>query len=258
MASESISQESGSANPVEKTLYVDSVQRGISSNSCFPDETASCMKDGLEILVNPGEMEENPSVDSSLKHTKHLNHVVDEKTPVQHKCMESVDPYSLLSPEKYAPYLEMDATDGVRRDQDLIQDSSKLTFLNVTEVKLSQQDLIQHSNKFSNSKAAECRKADLESQPQMKSSNQGSSHGCNLKLPLALPLPKAPSESWLKRTLPAVSSRNSSSWTCLGTCNYTETQAYTAPSSDLKWENIVKSSNVHHGRLRFSEVISIS
>ncbi|KAA3461906.1 DUF688 domain-containing protein [Gossypium australe] len=253
LASESINQESGSASPVEKTLYVDSVQRGISLNSCFPDETASCMKDGLEILVNPGEMEENPSVDSSLKHTKHLNHVVDEKTPVQHKCMESVDPYSLLSPEKYAPSLQMDATDGVRRDQDLIQDSSKLTFLNVNEFKLSQQDLIQHSNKFTNSKAAECRKADLESQPQIKSSNQGSSHGCNLKLPLALPLPKAPSESWLKRTLPAVSSRNSSSRTGLGTCNCSETQAYTALSCDLKWENIVKSSNVHHGRLRFSE-----
>ncbi|GMI99307.1 hypothetical protein like AT2G30990 [Hibiscus trionum] len=262
LASESISQESGSASPVEKTLYVDSIHRVISSNSCFPDETAltQCTKDDLEIPVNPGEMEEN----SSLKDSKHLNHVVDENAAVQHKTMESVDPYSLFSPEKHAPYLQMDASDGTRRDRALIQDSSKLTCLGVTHngkndmecpvnFELSQQEHIQVPKTFTHSTAAERIKVDSESRSQIKSSNRGSSSGSNLKLTLALPLPKAPSESWLKRTLPAVSSRNTSSWSSLGTCNDAGTQANTTPSNDLKWETIVRSSNVHHGRLRFSE-----
>ncbi|XP_039011221.1 uncharacterized protein LOC120140291 [Hibiscus syriacus] len=253
-------RESGSASPVEKTLYVDSVHRVLSSNS---DETAltQCTKDDLEIPVNPGEMEETSSIDSSLKDSKHLTHVVDENAAVQHKTMESVYPYSL---EKHAPYLQMDASDGTRRDQDLIQYSSKLTCLGVTHNRkndmecpvkfvLSRREHIQDPKTFIHSKAAEHGKVDSESHPQIKSSNRGSSSGSNLKLPLALPLPKAPSESWLKRTLPAVSSRNTSSWSSLGTCNYTETQAHTAPSSDLKWETIVRSSNVHHVRLRFSE-----
>ncbi|XP_039035473.1 uncharacterized protein LOC120171951 [Hibiscus syriacus] len=260
LASESIGQESGSASPVEKTLYVDSVHRVISSNSCFPEETAltQCMKDDLEIPVNPEEMEEN----SSVKDSKHLNYVVDENAAVQNKIMESVDPYSL---EKHVPYLQMDTSDGTRRDQALIQHSGKLTCLGVTHkekndmerpvnFELSQQERIQDPKTFTHSKAAEHRKVDSESHPQIKLSNRGSSSGSNLKLPLALPLPKAPSESWLKRTLPAVLLKNTPSWSSLGTCNYTETQAHTAPSNDLKWETIVRSSNVHHGHLRFSEV----
>ncbi|XWS41117.1 hypothetical protein CRYUN_Cryun17cG0052900 [Craigia yunnanensis] len=275
LASGNISQESDSAGPVvEKTLYVDSVHKVISSNSDFSDRTALIqrMEDDLEILVKPGEMEETPSVGSSLQDIKHLNSVVDEKAVVQHKSVESVDPYSLFSPEKYAPDVQMDATKGSRRDQDLIQDSSTLTCLNVTDngkddmesqvnFKLSYHEtshgLIQDSNTFTNSKVAERRKIELESYLQMKSSNQESSHGGYLKLPLAPPLPKAPSESWLKRTLPTVSSRNSSSRSCIGTCNYIGTQASTALSGDPKWEAMVRSSNVHHGHLRFSEVISI-
>ncbi|XWS44531.1 hypothetical protein CRYUN_Cryun15aG0053500 [Craigia yunnanensis] len=268
--SESINQESSSASPVvEKMLYVDSVHQVISSNPYFSDRRAltQCMEDDVEILFKPGEMEETPSVDSSLQDIKHLNSVVDEKAIVQHKSMESVDSHSLFSPEKYAPDVQMDATTGSRSDQDLIQHSSKLTCLNVTDngkddmesqvhFKLSHQEtshgLIQDSKSFTNSKVAEHRKIDLESHLQMISSNQESSHG-SYRLPLALPLPKAPSESWLKRTLPSVSSKNSSSRSCLGTCNYIGTKASTAPSGDPKWETIVRSSNVHHGHLRFSE-----
>ncbi|KAK8586778.1 hypothetical protein V6N12_021303 [Hibiscus sabdariffa] len=266
LASESASRESGSASPVEKTLYVDSVHSVISSNSCFPDETAptKCMKDDLEIPVNPGEMEEHSSVDSSLKDSKHLNHIVDETAAVQHKTMETVDPDSLFSSEKHAPYLQMDTSDGTRRDRALIQDSSKLACLGVTHnrkndmkfpvnFELNQQEHIQDPKTFTHSKATERRKVDSESRSQIKSSNRGSSSGSNLKLPLALPSPKAPSESWLKRTLPTVSSRNTPSWSSLGTCNDAEPQSHTTSSSDLKWETIVRSSNVHHGRLRFSE-----
>ncbi|XVF14574.1 hypothetical protein REPUB_Repub09cG0072800 [Reevesia pubescens] len=270
LASESISQESGPASPVvEKTLYVDSVHKVIPSNSYFLDRTSitQCMEDDLEILVKPGE-KDTPSVDSSLQDIKQFNGVVDEKAAVQHRSVESVDPYSLFYPEKYAPDTQMDPTNGSRRDQNLIQDSSTLTCLNVTDngkddmesqanFKLTLQKtshgLLKDSNTFTNSKVAERRKVDLESHLQMKSCNQESSHGSYLKFHLAPPLPKAPSESWLKRTLPTVSPRNSPSRSCLGTSNYIRTQASTALSGDPKWETMVRSSNVHHGHLRCSE-----
>ncbi|XVF60837.1 hypothetical protein PTKIN_Ptkin08bG0080000 [Pterospermum kingtungense] len=151
---------------------------------------------------------------------------------------------------------EMEKTpsvNGFRRDQDLVRDCSKLTCLNyVTDMesqvkfKLSYQET---SNTFTNSKVTGRKKIDLESHPPMKLSNRETSGGP----PLAPPLPKAPSESWLKRTLPTVSLRNSSSRTrsCLGTCNYVGTQASTASFGYAKWETMVRSSNAHHGQ--FSE-----
>ncbi|XP_007048702.2 PREDICTED: uncharacterized protein LOC18612057 [Theobroma cacao] len=270
LALQSKYQESGLDSPVvEKTLYVDSVHKVISTNPYFSaTKTAQGMEDDSEIVVKPGKVEETPSVDSLLQDIKHLNCVVDDKVIVQRKSLESVDSYSLFPSEKYAPEMELDATNGSRRDQDLIKDSCKLTSLNVTDnkkddmesqlhVKLSYREtshgLVQDSITLTKSKVGGRRKIGLESHLQKKSSNQESSHGSYSKLPLAPPLPKAPSESWLKRTLPTVSSRNSSSRSCLATCNYSGTQASLAPSSDPKWETIVRSSNVHHGHLRFSE-----
>ncbi|XVF58594.1 hypothetical protein PTKIN_Ptkin07bG0078800 [Pterospermum kingtungense] len=270
LASESINQESGSASPVvEKTLYVDSVHKVISSNPSISDRTLTqCIEDDLEILVITGEMEETPSVDSSSKDIGHLNGVVDEISVVQHKTMDSVDSYSLFSLKEHASDMQMNAANGSRRDQDLIQHSSKLICLNVIDngkddaesqvhFNLSHQEislgLVQDSYTFTNSNVAEARKIDLGGHLQKESSNQESSHNSYIKLPLSLPLPKAPSESWLKRTLPNVSSKNSSSRSCLGISNYIGTPASTAPSGDTKWETIVRSSNVHHGHLRFSE-----
>ncbi|KAL5571047.1 hypothetical protein UlMin_020644, partial [Ulmus minor] len=94
-------------------------------------------------------------------------------------------------------------------------------------------------------KAANNDQIDLESQRLAKLGNQETSQGIHSQIPLALPLPQSPSESWLKRTLPKISSRNSS----LRLCSSSQKTSYLDP----KWETIVKSSNVQHGRLRFSE-----
>ncbi|KAL5573675.1 hypothetical protein UlMin_023272 [Ulmus minor] len=94
-------------------------------------------------------------------------------------------------------------------------------------------------------KAANNGQIDLESQRLAKLGNQETSQGIHSQIPLALPLPQSPSESWLKRTLPKISSRNSS----LRLCSSSQKTSYLDP----KWETIVKSSNVQHGRLRFSE-----
>ncbi|KAI3991451.1 hypothetical protein MKX01_000538 [Papaver californicum] len=63
--------------------------------------------------------------------------------------------------------------------------------------------------------------------------------------PLPPPLPKSPSESWLLRTLPSVSSRNAA--------QFSRKQALKRFSNDPKWETIVKTTNVNSSNLRFSE-----
>ncbi|KAM5578339.1 hypothetical protein ABKV19_008582 [Rosa sericea] len=113
--------------------------------------------------------------------------------------------------------------------------------------------LVQNSITLISSKVARKGKIDLESQRLVKLGNQGSSQGNNARLPLGPPLPKSPSESWLKRTLPTISSRNSSSQSSLGSRIYTSSPVSKISSLDPKWETIVKTSNVHHGRSRFSE-----
>lgn len=65
------------------------------------------------------------------------------------------------------------------------------------------------------------------------------SDAMHLKPPLALPSLKAPSESWLKRTLPTVSSRNVSSRSCVATPSQTSKISLVP-----KWETIVKYSKV--------------
>ncbi|KAG7019576.1 hypothetical protein SDJN02_18537 [Cucurbita argyrosperma subsp. argyrosperma] len=62
------------------------------------------------------------------------------------------------------------------------------------------------------------------------------------------PLPKSPSESWLWRTLPSVSSKRSN----LGNKLYQKPQS-PRTSASTKWETIVKSSNLRHDHVRYSE-----
>ncbi|PON43108.1 hypothetical protein PanWU01x14_276600 [Parasponia andersonii] len=95
-------------------------------------------------------------------------------------------------------------------------------------------------------KAPKNKVIDLESQRLVKLDNQESPSGSYLQMPLALPMPKSPSESWLKRTLPTISSKNSHSWSSLDAriCSSSPVR----PSLDPKWETIVKTSNLQHGR----------
>ncbi|XP_050384623.1 uncharacterized protein LOC126801196 isoform X2 [Argentina anserina] len=114
--------------------------------------------------------------------------------------------------------------------------------------------LVQNSITLISSKGAKKGKIDLESQRLVKVGNQGSSQTDHARLPLGPPLPKSPSESWLKRTLPTISSRHSSPQSYLGSCS----PVFKISSLNPKWETIVKTSNVHHGRSRFSEELLMS
>jgi len=75
--------------------------------------------------------------------------------------------------------------------------------------------------------------------------------------PLAPPLPKSPSESWLCRALPLVSSKNSFPHSNQGTQSKAKRQGFSRASSYTKWETIVKSSNVNHDQVSCSKVTSL-
>lgn len=72
--------------------------------------------------------------------------------------------------------------------------------------------------------------------------------------PLNPPLPKSPSESWLSRKFPSVSPRNSVSYSSLNSKLQSRKQNANAhPTPGATWENIVKSSHLHHDHGRYSE-----
>ncbi|XP_020236368.1 uncharacterized protein LOC109815951 [Cajanus cajan] len=96
---------------------------------------------------------------------------------------------------------------------------------------------------LASSKGVGDRKIAQESQSRMKLGHGETSNASALKLPLALPSPKAPSESWLKRTLPAVSSRNIALRSNLPA-------NFHAPTQTPNWETVVRSSKVNHGHHR--------
>ncbi|KAJ8761454.1 hypothetical protein K2173_001587 [Erythroxylum novogranatense] len=69
-------------------------------------------------------------------------------------------------------------------------------------------------------------------------------------------LPKTPSESWLWRTLPSISTQHSFSHPYRGTSVQSKWQgqdSVTPPPTNSKWETIVKSSYSHHDHVRYSE-----
>ncbi|CAI8590999.1 unnamed protein product [Vicia faba] len=71
--------------------------------------------------------------------------------------------------------------------------------------------------------------------------------------PLAPPLPKSPSESWLWRALPINSLKNSFIHSNQGTKSHAKRNDSDAASSNVKWETIVKTSNLHHDHIRYSQ-----
>lgn len=91
---------------------------------------------------------------------------------------------------------------------------------------------------------------DVNSDHTIKEDNQANSLVVSsLKTTISPPLPKSPSESWLWRTLPSVPSRNSFS--------RSKKLAPTISSTGSKWESIVKTSNLYHDHVRYSEELVV-
>jgi hypothetical protein len=72
--------------------------------------------------------------------------------------------------------------------------------------------------------------------------------------PLPPPLPKSPSESWLWRALPITSFKNSLLHSNQRNQSHAKRNDSNTTSSNVKWETIVKTSNLSHDHVRFSQV----
>jgi len=72
--------------------------------------------------------------------------------------------------------------------------------------------------------------------------------------PLPPPLPKSPSESWLWRALPINTLKNSFMHSNQGTQSQAKRNGSNTSSGNVKWETIVKTSNLQHDHVRYSQV----
>ncbi|KAL7104005.1 hypothetical protein ACP275_08G216900 [Erythranthe tilingii] len=82
----------------------------------------------------------------------------------------------------------------------------------------------------------------------------GNSYRNYSQLPIPPPLPKSPSDSWLWRTLPSISAKNSSLSSYIGAAAKPQNQVVSedCPASNMKWETIVKTTTMQRRDLHYS------
>ncbi|MED6121294.1 hypothetical protein PIB30_028795 [Stylosanthes scabra] len=285
---------------VEKTLYVDSVQKVKSSTSCSSEIKGQTnqQRDDFKTSSKDSVIDKNPTIDSSLEDCKPVD-IADEKITLTPKSLVSLDSSSLLCSdnssndrkeemEHHSKENNLDHELVLTSSQKIIESKqtesqprfpgSKRSYKVQTVNPVSPRNLkltgdlevdlkIPRATKSVNEECVQISRHDDNTLATLNMASDGKTDlqrklltnlGCretsnanSSKAPLALPLPKAPSESWLKRTLPAVSSRNLPVWSNAATNIHAQTTK--EHLGDPKWEIIVKSSNVHHGQLRLAE-----
>ncbi|XWS15842.1 hypothetical protein CRYUN_Cryun34aG0036400 [Craigia yunnanensis] len=232
---QSTRQGSGSLSPaVEKTLYVDTVNftETLSSDSNSSDtkvETDSTGKHS-DTLVVIRMLEEPASVESSLQDINGLN-LLDGKCISEYEITGSVNSSRSSFSDKPDLRGQAEMIDCFRRKGGLNQESKSLERIKVrAEGNLT-----------------------LSDDDGLKTSDQGDAKAGSDYSPLSPPLPKTPSESWLWRALPSVTSRNSFPQSHNGTRFNPKKQEPKITATDTKWETIVKTSYLHHDHVRYSE-----
>ncbi|XP_057955923.1 uncharacterized protein LOC131149482 isoform X2 [Malania oleifera] len=184
---------------VEKTLYIDSVckVKSPSLNSKISDAKRLIEARGNDFQTLKSQvMEDTPSVDSLLQAIK-CSDIMGEKATLQTRSFQSTDYSFLSSSEKSSQEVLGHIIKNFRPDEKLIKDSTTSATANV------QDDVFEGFGDQQSPKAATPR----------------ISEGSYSQFPRTPPLPKSPSESWLGRTLPYISSRNPSSRSYLGIQN---------------------------------------
>ncbi|KAK3024751.1 hypothetical protein RJ639_043694 [Escallonia herrerae] len=227
LADESNSGEIDHNSPTaEKTLYVDTVHKVVSAR---PNLVPNLRDNDFKILAKSKGKKETPTVNSYDQHIEH-SVISDGEATIQPNSQTSVDlPSSAGKSDQRAG---MDTLKGFEQDEDLYHDSTTSPTLKVPgDVNL-----------------------DFEMQEPQKVTNEDYALGRKSKFPVAPPLPKSPSDSWLGRTLPSMSSRNASTRSRLGTGYSVRKVVSNAQLVDPKRQNIVKKTNSQHQNFQFSQV----
>ncbi|KAL3522490.1 hypothetical protein ACH5RR_015324 [Cinchona calisaya] len=212
-------QEAVSPNEVaEKTLYIDSITRVDLSKylaSSKPGSHVNSPRKNLQCLV-----ESNRLADSSPAYSGN---------------------------QKVKPQY-------VKKDGTKLDTKSSLLVPGVLPVSTCTSELIGLADKkdglqLNKSFSEEARSFDVKNE----SEDHLDTNAVTLQSPLAPPLPKSPSESWLWRTLPSINLRIPFSHSHHGKHFHPKNMDQKSSAAAIKWETIVKSSKQCHDHSRYSE-----
>eukprot|EP00268_Persea_americana_P040062 TRINITY_DN3973_c0_g1_i2.p1 TRINITY_DN3973_c0_g1~~TRINITY_DN3973_c0_g1_i2.p1 ORF type:complete len:708 (-),score=159.26 TRINITY_DN3973_c0_g1_i2:574-2697(-) len=229
---------SGSSSPaIEKTLYVDSVCMLESSNSCSSSsdmkELMSSAEKDSELLVESERLDKRLTLEACLREDNQVKNL-NERDLLPPKMPNTAKSNLLSFSEDSIVGASLYSREGSKDKDGFVPEAKSL----------------------------ECSKVLINSSPgsdmpEPLDVDEGDSYTSFLQSPLPPPLPKSPSESWLCRTLPSVSSMDSSSRSYLGVQFRSRKQLLKASPVDPKWETIVKTNNAQQRHLRFSEELKI-
>ncbi|KAK4398136.1 hypothetical protein Sango_1289100 [Sesamum angolense] len=197
---------------VEKTVYVDNVQNVEDMSSCSPNTQGTRV---------PSSREEH-------------NELKAKRIDQMHVTKSSLEDFKKLNTAegdaKHSPVSSNDKSNGKSRR------GTPTAFGENQEPNL-------HSTTTENIEVTEKEAAKYVEKQLPRTTTLGNSHAKYSKFPVPPPLPKSPSDSWLCRTLPSISTKKA-------------LVRSKARRGDIKWEAMVKSTKVQHHNLHYSEVCS--
>ncbi|XP_061342721.1 uncharacterized protein LOC133288903 [Gastrolobium bilobum] len=213
---------------IEKTLYIDTA-----STVKLPSSNLTCVdnKRRIDTVVEELDKRRGKESDSTIASSQDIKHAqaLEEKDTLDSKVLSSMDANSTLSSMLHLMPKE-DKDEELTTDQDINQESASLQLVQGTfseDSKINNQQIV-----LANAPA-----------------KGGGESAVSLLPP---PLPKSPSESWLWRALPLVSFKNSNH----GTQSHAKRHDSNTTSGNIKWETIVKTSNLHHDHVRYSQELT--
>ncbi|CAA2971648.1 uncharacterized protein LOC111395512 isoform X1 [Olea europaea var. sylvestris] len=204
------SKELDSGNPVEKTLYVDTIQQVESPRTRF------CLshKQGMERMPGSGDKD----YDIAKSKDQHKLDNADKGAKLLPEAQKSNDFIVVSSVNKSNQKEGMEAINAFGHDQEVYRNSNTAKNLNVNEKEATE--------------SLQKRSAEAE--------NLENSHQSHLQFPVPPPLPKSPSDSWLFRTLPSICTKNSFQRSYIGTITNSQNWGLKAQSGDPKSEQWLK------------------
>ncbi|XP_020232333.1 uncharacterized protein LOC109812718 [Cajanus cajan] len=216
---------------IEKTLYIDTASTAKLSSLNVSSLDNKRRVDTMVAELDRRGKESNSSLGSSQE-IKQV-HAVEEKDTLDIEVLKSLDS---IPPSLYS-ILNLAAKEGKEKglttDQNISQELASLHLVEGT---------------FAEDSKTNTQQIVLANDPGKDGAESGVS-------PLPPPLPKSPSESWLWRALPLVPVKNSFLHSSQGTQSQAKRHDSNTTSGNLKWETIVKTSNLHHDHVRYSQCI---